>query len=150
MDSNHIMTADEIDAIFKSDGEENKEEKPEIRVTFIKAERVEVSPGLFGCSIKCAIWNDSPQKVTLMINSYVINDKREQHRPSISCSGYAVTGAVTIRPNAHVIKGDIFFEEYTGIASPGWIYGVEITDMLNKEFDTEFELKADGEWQKKE
>ena len=103
-----------------------------------------------GCVIMCAIWNDSPKKISLRVNSYVITDKREQHRPSTSCGGYNISGAVTIRPGTHVIKGDIFYEEYTGVLSAGWRYGVEITDMLNKEFDTEFEVKADGEWQKKE
>ena len=51
----------------------------------------------------------SPKAMRRMI-AYVINIKREQHRLSMSCSGYAVTGAVTIRPNAHVIKGDIFLK----------------------------------------
>ena len=149
MDVDHVMTADEIDALFKDDIKEADNAIPNIRVTFIKAERKKVSADRTGCVIMCAIWNDSPKKISLRVNSYVITDKREQHRPSTSYSGYNISGIVTIRPGAHVIKGDIFYEEYTGALSPGWIYGVEIVDERGNELYTEFEMKPDGEWQMK-
>lgn len=149
MDIDHVMTADEIDALFRDDIKKKDNAIPDVRVTFIKAERKKVSVDRMGCVIMCAIWNNSPKKISLRVNSYVITDKMEQHRPSTSCSGYNISGTVTIRPGAHVIKGDIFYEEYTGMMSVGWIYGVEIVDESGYEQDTEFEMKPDGEWQVK-
>ena len=149
MDIDCVMTADEIDALFKDDIKKADNAIPDVRVTFIKAGRKKVSADRMGCVTMCAIWNDSPKKISLRVNSYVITDKREQHRPSTSCSGYNISGTITIRPQAHVIKGDIFYEEYTGMLSAGWIYGVEIVDERGNELDTEFEMKPNGEWQVK-
>ena len=148
MEDDHIMTADEIDALFRDDIEEVDKATPGINVTFIKAERKQVAADRKGCVIMCTIWNDSDKKVSLRVRSYVINDKKEQHRAGASCRGYDVSGTVTIRPGAHVIKGDIFYEEYTGTLSAGWIYGVEIEDEHNRDYDTEFELMPDGIWHK--
>lgn len=146
MDIGHVMTADEIDTLFKDDIKEADKAIPDIRVTFIKAERKKIYSDRIGCVIMCAIWNDSTKKISLSVHSYLINDKREQHRRSDSCRGYDISGAINIRPGAHVIKGDIFYEEYTGVLSAGWIYGVEIVDERGNELDIEFEMKPDGEW----
>lgn len=151
MNTDHIMTADEIDALFKDDSNVKEAINPKVKVTFIKTGRMKTSSDRTQIVLMCAIWNNSSQKVSLGVNSYVINNKREQYRSNGSLNGYDVSAFVDIRPNAHVIKGDIFYEEYTGTASPGWIYGVEIVDLkeINIQYDTEFELKRDGVWQEK-
>ena len=51
MDIDHVMTADEIDALFKDDIKEADNAIPGIRVTLIKAERKKVFADRMGCVI---------------------------------------------------------------------------------------------------
>ncbi|MBR1524600.1 MAG: hypothetical protein IJ641_09130 [Lachnospiraceae bacterium] len=145
MEYDHIMTPDEIDDLFR-EAVKQLAGKTDIRVTMIQTERKRLSDDRVCCIITSAIWNDSPQKACLSVNSYIINNKREQHQRDRGCPGHDISGFVNIQPDAHVIKGDVFFEEYTDIVSAGWVYGIEITDTNWNVYDIQFELNANGKW----
>ena len=78
MEYDHIMTPDEIDDLFR-EAVKQLAGKTDIRVTMIQTERKRLSDDRVCCIITSAIWNDSPQKACLSVNSYIINNKREQH-----------------------------------------------------------------------
>ena len=181
-EEDHVMTADEIDALFEDDYSERvraaadasnkrKEERKknytpliscftmadsddpamngyDLKSMIIKTEELCLGYGKRGTLIVSGIWNNSVKKIAAnMDNSYIINAEKEQHNLEYPYSGYSVTNRFSIHSGAHLIKGDVFTYKISGTPTPGWVYGLEMTDRTNhKAYDVQFMLGNDWKW----
>ncbi len=126
-------------------------DKYRLKVKIIRSGQGRSDQGLKGSAIICAIWNNTDRKIKAYIgNSYIINENNEQHNKEYDYEGYVVNNNFSLYPGAHIIKGDVFMEQYCGKISPGWIYGLEVKDYTNKmEYDVQFHLGNDWQWRYK-
>lgn len=113
-----------------------------------EAELAEYSNGGRGCTIYCGLWNPSEYPLDIeIIDSFIINEQREQHRKDSFLTGFIVDGNVTIQPNATVRRGEIYLESTSGNLCPGWRYGIEVKNKkTGQTHRTVYEVDSIGLW----